>query len=318
MSGNMICIRYSTEKKDEWDAFVRASKNHLFMHDRAYMDYHSDRFLDHSLLFYDEDRLMAVLPANEKDGKLISHGGLTYGGFILGTDAKQHTLMECVDCLISYMRDKAPGGLVYKTIPHIYHLKPAEEDLYALKYYGGVLSEVCASTVIDLKDPIKMPKGRKAQISRAGREGVEVICSGDRESYDRFIELENAVLLEHHNKQAVHTSDELYMLHERFPENIRLYTAMYKGELIAGTVIFIYDSVVHTQYMAANDTARQIGALDLCISRVMAEYRDSKKWLDFGISTEDGGRYLNNGLISQKEGFGGRTNVYSVWELEIS
>ena len=38
---------------------------------------------------------------------------------------------------------------------------------------------------------------------------------------------------------------------------------------------------------------------------------------DFGISTEQGGRYLNEGLIFQKEGFGARTVVYDTYELNI-
>ncbi len=39
--------------------------------------------------------------------------------------------------------------------------------------------------------------------------------------------------------------------------------------------------------------------------------------LDFGIFTENGGRYLNEGLISQKDSFGGRTNVYQLWKIDI-
>jgi len=74
---------------------------------------------------------------------------------------------------------------------------------------------------------------------------------------------------------------------------------------------------VHTQYMAANETAREIGALDLTIATVMETYKDSKDWLDFGISTEDAGHILNEGLISQKEGFGGRTNIYQTWRIII-
>jgi hypothetical protein len=92
---------------------------------------------------------------------------------------------------------------------------------------------------------------------------------------------------------------------------------MKDGKLIAGTVVFEYSQVVHTQYMAANELARQIGALDLTISTLIDKYRDNKLWLDFGISTEKGGYYLNEGLISQKESFGGRTNVYETWEMEV-
>ena len=69
--------------------------------------------------------------------------------------------------------------------------------------------------------------------------------------------------------------------------------------------------------MAADEVARQIGALDLTISTVIDTFKEEKLWLDFGVSTENGGKYLNEGLISQKEGFGGRTNVYEMWKLEI-
>ena len=89
-------IRYSADKADEWNAFVAASKNGTFLFDRRYMDYHSDRFLDHSLMFYEKGRLYAVMPANDdKHGTLFSHQGLTYGGLIMDKGcraAKVHDL----------------------------------------------------------------------------------------------------------------------------------------------------------------------------------------------------------------------------------
>ena len=159
-----------------------------------------------------------------------------------------------------------------------------------------------------------MPKGRKAQVGRARREGVEIKESDDFES---FINLENQVLQERHDTKAVHSAEELKLLKERFPNNIKLLGAFYKDELIACSVLFINDKVVHTQYMAANDTAREIGALDFTIATVIETYKESKDWLDFGISTENGGHYLNEGLISQKEGFGGRTNIYQTWKIVV-
>ena len=207
--------------------------------------------------------------------------------------------------------------LLYKCIPHVYHLQPAEEDEYALFAAGARLCAMGASTALDLKAPIKMPKGRKAQISRAKREGVEIERRTDKESFEAFIALENEVLGARHNVKAVHTADELYLLYSRFPENIALYAALKEGHIIAGCVCFIYKETVHVQYMAADEEARRIGALDLAVASVMETYAADHKWLDFGISTEDGGKYLNEGLISQKEGFGGRTNVYRIWELDI-
>lgn len=317
-NGCISIKKYSDGDKDTWNSFNSTSKNYLFMFDRNYMEYHSDRFIDHSLLFYYGSELISILPMCQVGSDFISHGGLTYGGFISGTKMKQHIMNACFDGLLSYAKDKGIVHIIYKTIPHIYHNQPAEEDRYALFSHGAKLLTIDASTYINLSSPIKMPKGRKAQISRARREDVEIELLSDKESYEEFIILENDVLVRRHGTRAVHSAEELKMLHDRFPENIHLFTAKKKHSMIAGVVVFEYDQVIHTQYMAANDEARQIGALDLTIDTIIEKYRASKKWLDFGISTEHGRIYLNEGLISQKEGFGGRTGVYETWILDIN
>lgn len=307
--------KYSGEKEDIWNQFNKNSKNSLFMFDRKYMDYHSDRFKDHSLLFYDEDKLIAILPLSEHGEELKSHGGLTYGGFITDSKMKQHTMMDCFETFISYAKENGFSKVTYKCIPHIYHNQPAEEDRFALFANGAQLVTVDVSTYVNLSSPLKMPKGRKAQISRAKREGVVIEELSSLEDFEVFIDLENAVLNERHEVSAVHTGAELKLLKDRLPENIRLFAAMKDGKMIAGTVVYEYDTVVHTQYMAADDEARTIGALDLAVSTVIEKYKNSKKWLDFGISTEHGKIYLNEGLCSQKEGFGGRTGVYEIWKM---
>lgn len=315
----MIFIkRYTEEQKEEWNQFNASAKNTLFMFDRNYMDYHKNRFLDHSLMFYQDDELIAILPMSEKDAVLTSHGGLTYGGFIVGTKMKQHIMNECMKELILYAKENGYHEINYKTIPHIYHQQPAEEDRYALFLYDAQMVKVESSTVVNLEAPLKMPKGRKAQISRAKREGCIVEEKTDYDSFAQFIALENQVLSEHHNTKAVHTAEEINLLHDNFPNNIHLYATMKEDMMIAGTIVFEYGQVIHTQYMAANEEARRIGALDFAVSTVIEKYRSNKKWLDFGISTEDGGRTLNEGLIAQKEGFGGRTNVYEMWRLKLS
>lgn len=308
-------VRYDQELKRDWNCFNSASKNRLFMFDRGFMDYHSDRFTDHSLLFYKDEELIAILPMNEKGNELFSHGGLTYGGFITNEKMKQHLMDECFDALLDYAKGKGIEKITYKTVPHVYHNQPAEEDRYSLFRSGANLLKIEPSTVVNLKEPLKMPKGRKAQISRAKREGVTVRELTAPQDFYSFIELENSVLAEHHNTSAVHTGEELILLQSRFPTSIHLMGAFLHEELVAGTLLFEYGQVVHTQYMAANDTARRIGALDLIIHTVIEKYRDDKLWLDFGISSENGGQYLNEGLISQKEGFGGRTNVYETWNI---
>ena len=235
--------RYTDDKLSIWNQFNKQSKNYLFMFDRNYMDYHKDRFRDHSLMFYDEGKLLALLPMSEHDDMLISHGGLTYGGFISDTKMKQHTMMDCFEALINYSKENGFKTIRYKCIPHIYHKQPSEEDRFALFANNANLQTVDVSTVINLSSPLKMPKGRKAQISRAKREGVLIEELSGSEDFQTFINLENAVLTEHHGVRAVHTGEELKLLHDRLPENIHLFASMKDGKMIAGTVVYEYDEV---------------------------------------------------------------------------
>lgn len=306
--------QYSTTDLNNWNEFVKNSKNGIFMFNRGFMDYHSDRFKDNSLMFMENGELIAVLPASLHGNELRSHGGLTYGGFITNEKMKQHKMLDCFDLLNQYMNENNITKLIYKCIPHIYHKQPSEEDLYALYKTGAKVLKIEPSTTLNLKNPLKMPKGRKAQISRAKREGVIIEQSND---FDTFIKLENSVLAEHHDAKAVHSAEELKLLKSRFENEIQLWVARYDDEIIAGTLLFVYENVVHTQYMAANEKAREIGGLDLLVKTVMDKVSEDKSYLDFGISTEDSGKYLNEGLISQKEGFGARTVCYQTWEMNI-
>ncbi len=312
----MVKIKIYNKETDEklWNEFVEKSKNGFFMFDRGYMDYHSDRFSDNSLMFYDDKNLLALLPLSKHDNQLRSHGGLTYGGFIVDENMTQATMLTCFETLKSYMIDNGFKSLIYKVIPHIFHVSPADEDIYALFKINAKLYKIEPSTVVDLSSPLKMAKLRKRQVAKAAKNNIIVEKSQD---FDRFIELQNEILSQHHNTKAVHTAEELKLLHSKFPQNIELWCAKYNGKIIAGTLLFISKQVVHTQYLAADEQARELGGLDLVIKTLIDKYSNEKKYFDFGISSEDNGKLLNHGLIRQKEGFGGRTICYQTYITDI-
>ncbi|WP_297680817.1 GNAT family N-acetyltransferase, partial [Helicobacter sp.] len=309
----MIHIQpYSKDSKPLWNAFNAESKNGLFMFDRDYMEYHSDRFVDNSLMFYEEDKLLALLPLNKEGDTLYSHQGLTFGGFITSKAMKQEKMCECLNVLFAYMQNRGIQKLIYKAIPYIYHKIPSQEDLYALFTHKARLYRVDCSTTIALTHSISLPKGRKSQISRAKREGVEIHQSED---FSTFVALLNDVLHTRHQSKAVHNAEELSLLSGRFPEFIKLFIAHQAEAILAGALLFIYPNLIHTQYLAVNDKGREIGALDLLLKTLIDTYAESKTYFDFGISTENNGTLLNAGLISQKESFGGRTITHQFYEL---
>lgn len=55
---------YQPSQAAEWDSFVHTAKNGLFLFLRPYMDYHKQRFTDHSLMVYRRNQLYAVLPGH--------------------------------------------------------------------------------------------------------------------------------------------------------------------------------------------------------------------------------------------------------------
>lgn len=111
----MISIKpYDKTYKALWDDFIERSKNGTFMLKRDYVEYHADRFVDNSLLFFYDDELIALLPLSRHDNVLKSHGGLTFGGFISSANMKQVKMNECVKALIEYLKEHKFKALEYK------------------------------------------------------------------------------------------------------------------------------------------------------------------------------------------------------------
>ena len=79
---------YSKDDAVVWNAFVSNSPNATFLFNRNFMDYHSDRFSDFSLMIFSSKKLVAILPANRVGDTLYSHQGLTYGGLVVTAKAK--------------------------------------------------------------------------------------------------------------------------------------------------------------------------------------------------------------------------------------
>jgi len=307
--------RYTHEMADEWNSFVANSLNGTFLLDRRYMDYHADRFDDHSIVFYLNEHLYALLPANEKEHVLYSHQGLTYGGLIVGQLVHAAEMLSLFSELNAYLRQVGIQRVVYKAIPWIYRQIPSEEDLYAL-------TQVCHAqlTVRELSTSIVLPKNirwsriRRRGIKRAKEAGVTIQKSDDYASFWPVLE-DN--LLTNHHVRPVHELSEIELLHNRFPQNIVLYLAKIGDEVLGGVVLYLTSQVVHAQYSSATPLGKRLGVLDAVYDRIMHDDWKDFPYFDFGKSTENDGQLLNETLIAQKEGFGGRGLCYDTYEWTL-
>jgi hypothetical protein len=308
--------RYTPSSKAAWDGFVSAARNATFLFYRDYMDYHADRFADHSLLFHKDGRLAALLPASfqEADATLVSHGGLTFGGVVSGPDMTAPLMLELFADLTRYLRERGIARLVYKAVPHIYHDLPAEEDGYALFRAGARLyrRDVTATVALDRKLPFQERRRRGAKKARAA--GVVVRQTPDLTAFWPILE-DN--LCARHGVRPVHSLPEMQMLQGRFPDNIKLFAAYLGDTLVAGVLVYEHRRVAHAQYISANEEGRRLGALDLVFDYLISEQYSRHAYFDFGISTEEQGKVLNVGLSEQKEGFGARAVVHDFYELDL-
>jgi hypothetical protein len=306
---------YEPRHRAEWDALVRRSRNGVFLFHRDYLEYHADRFADHSLLFFQGDKLLGVMPASIQGEVLSSHGGLTFGGVVSDERLRTAAMLELFGALKGHLRERGIRTVVYKAVPHIYHRMPAEEDLYALSRHGGKLTRRDVSSAIQMSRRAEPTKGRKWGLRKARAGGLDVQECGD---FRAFMSIEEEQLRKKYGVRPTHTAAELEMLAGRFPDNIRLFTASRGGRLLGGVVVYRSERVAHAQYIAATDEGRELGCLDVLVDRLLSETYADVPYFDFGISTEDGGRHLNLGLIDNKESYGARAVCYDFYEWDLN
>jgi hypothetical protein len=304
---------YEAELRDVWDDVARRARQRHFLFERAYMDYHADRFADASLLVLRKGRPVGAVVASRHGDEVVSHGGLTFGGLISDASLTTTGAVEALEAAAGRYRAAGVRSWTYKAVPHIYHEVPAEEDLFALTTLGARLQARHVSAAVPAGAPVGYSSERQRAVRRGGAAGLDLERSDD---FEEFIELEREVLLRRHGVEPVHTAQEMRLLADRFPEQIALHVAREDGEMVAGVVAFVTPAVAHAQYIGASERGRELRAGDVLFDHLIREIYATKPWFDFGISNERDGT-LNAGLARNKEGFGARAVVYDRYELDL-
>lgn len=299
-----------------WDEFVANSRNSTFLLNRGYMDYHSDRFRDASLMAFEGDSLLALLPANIADGGIVySHQGLTYGGWLL---PQRHLdmpdYMQMWNQWLEFCRKENYKGIVYTPIPSIYARQPSEEDRYMLFRSEAQLKKRQISSTIDLNCNPGFNKLQRRHLKKASTRDV---IFAETKDISGFCDMLAACLRERHGCMPVHTADELRLLKERFPANIRFFAASDADGMQAGVCVYDTGKVAHAQYIATTAAGRSENLLSLVFDRLINDIFAERSYFDFGISTESGGLWLNEGLARQKCSYGGSGTVYDSYFIPL-
>jgi len=311
---------YTEADAAQWDRLCAEAHGSTFLHTRRFLSYHVNRFTDLSLIVEEGGRWLGVLPAAQvpQDEKLVaSHPGITYGGLLHEGGLRGQRMIEALEEILRHYASSGYRRLLYKSVPHIYHRAPAQDDLYALFRLGAVRSRCDLSCAIDLDHRLPSSDRRNRSRKKAEKAGVRVAQGAHY--VQPLWEILKDNLARKHGVAPVHSLDEITMLIERFPSDIRVVVAELGDRVEGGVVLFLTPTAHHAQYIASSEAGYQASVLDAVFEHcIRAAQTDGVRWFDFGTSNEEGGRVLNEGLYRFKAEFGGGGVAYEQFELEIS
>lgn len=315
---NLSLIPYYHAYQVLWNQFIASAENSSFLFDRNFMDYHADRFKDHSVMLFEGQELIAVLPANESDNLIYSHQGLTYGGLVFKkmSEISDDFFEKCLSCIFKYYHEKGFKSLIYKEMPFFY--QTFKINLDRLKPIQLFQKDIGA--VIDLRGDFRFSYLRKRSIKKALNNSLLSIQNFE----NQLIELEkfwNELLIPNlknkYNLRPTHTLEEITLLANRFPHNIKLYSVYCQKEMVAGTLVFENKKVAHCQYIASNSLGKSLKASDLLFNFLITQHYKDFRYFSFGISNWHGTSTINHNLLAWKLSWGAQVCEHLHFKLEI-
>lgn len=304
---------YKSDCKLQWDAFCAKAPNATFLFQRDFMDYHGQRFQDFSLMVFEEEELIAVLPAHVIKKEVYSHRGLTYGNLVLKDISLKNTLVV-FEAILSFLKTEGKTHLELKLLPNFYHQINSDALNYGLFLTQAKKVGCETVSVLNISQPLKQHQQRKRGIKKGIKHHLEVRQDGNFQSFWNGIL--RPLLHTKFDAEPVHSLAEIDALAAQFPQHIKQYNVYKDNDIVAGVTIFETKLVAHTQYIAANNDRQQLGSLDYLFHWLITEVYQEKKYLSFGTSNAQKGAQLQTSLHSWKEGFGTETRTLDTYVVE--
>lgn len=310
---------YETADEYIWDDFCSRALQATLLHTRRFLSYHGDRFADCSLIIEDGGKCVGLFPAAHSlldPACVVSHPGITYGGILHIGDLRGERMVSALAEICQHYHGQGLAKLTYKVVPSFYHRAPAQDDIYALFRLGATRPRCDMSSTIDLQHRLPVSERRRRSLKKAMKLGVGIV-EGRRYLPNLWeVLIEN--LANKHGANPVHSLEEIELLADIFPEEIRCICAQLNDRVVAGVLIFATPTTHHAQYIASSETGYMVSALDLVFEyAIKSASAQGRRWFDFGISNENQGKALNDGLYRFKSELGGGGTVHEFYELKL-
>lgn len=319
-----------------WDEFIDRSINGTIFHKRKFLGYHpATRFADSSLMFYMKNTLCAVFPAAIilDNGKKVlkSHPGSSFGCIVVDSPPGILDANQMVQDLMKYAAMQGCERIEFRIAPKIYNIYPTDELDFAFRLNGFQMRDVELATCVPLEkfgaspSPISEDEIIKTfddacrrSTKKALSSGVDARVTQDLADFSAFWDVLAENLVKHGTKPT-HTKEELLDLKKRFPDDVQLVGVFDNGKVIAGIVTFVVNrNAAHVFYFGSLYAHQEKRGLNLAVLRLIQFGLSRKlKYVNFGISTEKGGKFVNWGLFRFKESFGGHGALRAYWVKEL-
>jgi hypothetical protein len=306
-------VPFTAAAVEAWDACVRRARNGHFMFERAFIEYHRDRFTDASVLGMWRGDVVAVLPAHRDGDALVSHRGLPFAGWIIAPEVRLRHLRELFSRLRAHALASGMHRFVVTPTPWPYHRAPCEEETWCLAEVNAAVVErrAAAGLRIGAAD-VLVSENRRRHSSTADE--CRVVPVDDLAA---FMERVAAHLWWRHRARPLHTIDEIQRLRAAFPRNIRAFDVRIRDDLIGGQLVFSSDRVVRPQHGFVTPESWSLDASSRVIAAIMRLPEFSGRWWDFGTSMDPESGGIDESLLAFKESFGARLVVQSTWEWTL-
>ncbi|WP_339687339.1 hypothetical protein [uncultured Nonlabens sp.] len=305
--------KYLLQNAAEWNAFVKQSVNGTFLLDRNFMDYHQERFEDHSLMMHLDGQLMCCIPAHVKDGIFYSHRGLSYAGLIISANAATN-IDRIVDALLEYLKGLAFAKAELQ-LPPVSYQSINKEIAAVLEQKGFTPNRKLHNQSVALDQEIQVSPKKSIGYRNGKFEGLRMETTNDFRSF--WEEVLTPQLAERYHSKPVHSLIEIELLASRFPENIIQYNVYREGALLAGITFFIKGNIVKSQYTASSPDGLKTDAVAYVYMEAMKEFKEKGcSLMDYGPVNEKDGS-VNKGLQRFKKQLGCQEEEWRRWEFEL-
>ena len=167
---NYTIKKYESQDYQQWNAFLGKAKNATFLFHRDFMEYHSDRFLDASLIVLEDEKWVAVLPANRVEDIIYSHQGLTYGGLVYDEKINCEKVEEILNNILNHLKLNKISEVRFKLILSFYNNSPCHELEYFIFKQNGVLYDRYLNLGIDYAKPLEISKSKLKHYKRISKQ----------------------------------------------------------------------------------------------------------------------------------------------------